>query len=87
MEEYSVKLRVQPLGVLYVIDDRTTGGYKPHIKEFIVCHYILLADHTLAVNEYGHRVNLLILGKRAFVKREDAENKLKEIIKLIDFIK
>ena len=83
MEQYSVKLPVQPLGTLYVIDDRTVGGYKPHVKEFLVCHYVLLADQTLAVNEYGHKVNLLMLEKRVFVKREDAENELKGIAEII----
>lgn len=81
MDKYSIELPVKPLGTLYVVDDRTEGGYKPHVKDFLVCHYVVLADHTLAVNEYGHRVNLKMLGKRAFSNRVDAEYKLKELLK------
>ena len=81
MDQYSIELPVKPLGTLYVVDDRAEGGYKPHVKEFLVCHYIVLADHTMAVNEYGHKVTLKLLDKLVFVKKEDAVGRLKEIIK------
>lgn len=79
---YSIEFPVKPLEPLFLVDDRTEkdGGYAPHVKEFLVCHYIVLADHTLAVNEYGHRVNLFLLGKSVFTNRADAENLLKEIL-------
>ena len=79
---YNFEFPVKPLEPLFLVDTRTEkdGGYTPHVKEFLVCHYIVLADHVLAVNEYGHRVNLLMLGKSVFSSRQDAVNRLNEVL-------
>jgi hypothetical protein len=79
---YSIELPVKPLEKLYVLDTRTKedGGYTPHVFEFTVYHYHVLADGVIAVNEYGHRIPLELIGIKAFVNKEDAEKKLKEVL-------